>query len=607
MEEGDITVSRRRKCDVHSWKRTKEVRERYSAKRLPGKPQCAHKKTVFKCNELNMQDIRRFHENFYKTCCKKDQDNFILRYTTQDKPKRNRTKTGASKGIVTKYFVKVKPNEKCNKQLVQVCQKAFLNILGIKKDRVQGQCKRHFVTGESPKETRGGDRKSKIFQPKREAVRQFIGRYEPVESHYCRNKTTRLYLPSHLSIRKLWRQYNKNSVEQMKVKYDYFRTVFVDDFNISFKSAGTDKCSRCICLQNKIKLSSTSASEKNKCIIELRCHKLRAKAFTKKIQKVEENTVSFSFDCEKNLTLPKLPDQASYYLRQLYAYNLTVCCGSSKDPQNSNTVSVYAWLENEKPKGSNEISSALYYHLSNFSFENNIGLVNLFCDGCPGQNKNSAFLCMLGYWLCMQAPTQIKEICVTYPVVGHSYLPPDRVFGRIEKVVRSKEVIVTPEEYFEIFSDEGKVIRLGSVECLVRNWKETAKLTLKATSAWHFKISQCKRLYIKRSKSKSVLYRGEAFYNSNLSVYRSLLKKGCCFSRLNPQVLPVGASVIVKTEKLKDVDKLLSKHFGEQWKHNENLVYYKDVIDNRHPVENATCKEDEDDNIYDTDDEDLRI
>lgn len=48
-------------------------------------------------------------------------------------------------------------------------------------------------------------------------------------------------------------------------------------------------------------------------------------------------------------------------------------------------------------------------------------------------------------------PQHIKKLEVIFPVVGHSYLPPDRVFGNIEKVVRKRNTLVTPDEYYEIF------------------------------------------------------------------------------------------------------------------------------------------------------------
>lgn len=55
------------------------------------------------------------------------------------------------------------------------------------------------------------------------------------------------------------------------------------------------------------------------------------------------------------------------------------------------------------------------------------------------------------------APQHIEKLEVIFPVVGHSYLPPDRVFGNIEKVDRIINTLVSPDEYYEIFGTFGSV------------------------------------------------------------------------------------------------------------------------------------------------------
>lgn len=74
-------------------------------------------------------------------------------------------------------------------------------------------------------------------------------------------------------------------------------------------------------------------------MVNLRVHKLRAQA----LRSQETNALIISYDCQKNVPLPKLPNQATYYSRQLYHYNFTVCIGSSHDgcsDQNKNNTMV---------------------------------------------------------------------------------------------------------------------------------------------------------------------------------------------------------------------------------------------------------------------------
>ncbi|KAG8303882.1 hypothetical protein J6590_107782, partial [Homalodisca vitripennis] len=44
----------------------------------------------------------------------------------------------------------------------------------------------------------------------------------------------------------------------------------------------------------------------------------------------------------------------------------------------------------------------------------------------------------------------------------HSFMPPIRVFGRIEKKYRSKEKIISPQQYHDILQEHGTLKLLGS-------------------------------------------------------------------------------------------------------------------------------------------------
>ena len=41
--------------------------------------------------------------------------------------------------------------------------------------------------------------------------------------------------------------------------------------------------------------------------------------------------------------------------------------------------------------------------------------------------------------------------------------------------------------------------------------------------------------------------------------------------------LPIG--IPVKQEKIKDVQNLLRKHYGQDWRDQKNLVYYRELLD----------------------------
>ena len=65
--------------------------------------------------------------------------------------------------------------------------------------------------------------------------------------------------------------------------------------------------------------------------------------------------------------------------------------------------------------------------------------IHLFSDSCPSQNKNSVIMTMLIAFL--ERSKAFSRIRHFFPIRGHSYMPPDRVFGRVEKEYRRKEDI----------------------------------------------------------------------------------------------------------------------------------------------------------------------
>ncbi|CAG4978672.1 unnamed protein product [Parnassius apollo] len=159
--------------------------------------------------------------------------------------------------------------------------------------------------------------------------------------------------------------------------------------------------------------------------------------------------------------LPRIPIQKAFYSRQISLYNLCVM-----DLSEQNNSCLYNWDETESGKGAVSIGSAFYCFLNTQTIPANVKLVRLFCDGCGGQNKNSHVLLKLLFWLQNKSPTHVKKIQVYFPVRGHSFMPADRLFGRVEKDMRKIPVITMRQEYFEIFSKHGRVCELDKDWCL---------------------------------------------------------------------------------------------------------------------------------------------
>lgn len=216
-------------------------------------------------------------------------------------------------------------------------------------------------------------------------------------------------------------------------------------------------------MKSKIELKINE--EENTALLQL--HKARAKQFYQLLRESAENrdALTVTFDMQQIQPLPKTNVGEAYYSRQLGVYNFTVIIHTPHHTRSKN-VFIYTWLESDTGKGSNEVVSAFNHFFENF-IQKRIArrrykTIDLFSDCCPAQNKNTA---ILGYLLRkIENPAiykYVRDIQYLFPVRGHQFLPPDRVFGHIEKVLRKMPIIKTPAEYHEVDDRFGQVFVFG--------------------------------------------------------------------------------------------------------------------------------------------------
>lgn len=536
---------------------------------------------------MTSNDRFRFHRSFYSVPDKISQDNFIIKYVEVTSVKRRRPRNN-SRENGRQFSVKYTIFSRRLKLKIPICKKAFIEILCIKAARLEGVVKRFGESGEMPQERRGGDRKTPNFASRKEAVENFVKRFKPLESHYCRSLIKqRLYLASELNIKKMWRMYSDQALAGYDVKHGYFRKVFNRSFNIGFGSPRQDVCSNCLQLTERMKVA-INEREKQELRTQLRIHKLRAKCYFQYLRDDDPDVQIISFDCQKNLPLPKIPDQSVYYSRQLYLYNLTVVIGSSKTSLTSDNVHAYVWTEDQAAKGANEICTCVYHCLNSINLEGKKKL-RMVADGCGGQNKNAMILTMAMKWLYDSKVIypDLQEVQLIFPVTGHSFIPPDRVFALTEKEIKRRECIVEPQEYMDVIKLHATVHKVG-VDFPVLDWKSQRQENIK--SALHFQISKCKRIILTRSQTNKILIRGETSYRNDSDESASILKRGKRIENIIPSEVETGNAV--KAEKLEDVGKLLEKHYGAEWQTLPHLSYYKNVI--RNVIRNEHNDQDED-------------
>lgn len=422
--------------------------------------------------------------------------------------------------------------------------------------------------------TLGGNRKEQKYAPQKQSIHNFIQKLQCVESHYCRKTKTaeRKYLASELNISKIYKLYKDSEYSNADVKKSYFREIFNTNYNLGFGTPKTDACSKCLELTGKI-ASETDPQKRAFLMTEKRVHSLRAKAFFEKLKEVSEGLKILSFDCQKNLPLPKLPDQMAYYSRQLHFFNFTVVEGASNIPLSKNRVFTYYCMENEFNKDSNLVASAVTHRLNHTDLSN-ISNIRLVADGCGGQNKNCILVGACSKWLLEHQ--NIKEIEMVFPVTGHSFMPADRQFGIAEKKLRKLDVILHPDIIRDVLGETSTLLKLGS-DCPVFNWRDAVKTVVKPTTSWNISFKECKRFILRRSKvSGNVLIRGELYYKSNISKSQNICQRNKIIRDIIPQRLT--HLVAVNKNKLNDVKQLLSKHFGPEWTNIAALSFYNEVF-----------------------------
>ncbi len=572
---------------------------RHCASLGPFKPNCTHSGRFanrYKCQQLSLMDVKSFHQRLYREPVKAVQDQFLVQHMVAENVKRRRVKAADATRSPSTYTVKYYVTN-CQKERIPVCFAAFLRLTGVSKNRLNLLSKKMHHDG-FLSDHRGGFRQASKYEPLKEDIKAFIKLFPVKESHYCRSKVKRNYLSSELNIQKMYRLYRTSRAGTHfaeDVKASYFRFVFVTHFNLGFGSPVTDACSLCISLRERIRTTKgkeadlkilnfrtqyinllfcsvfSDHTEKQNLRVERELHKKRARAFYDFAKDDSDGVCIIAFDCEKNQPLPKVPDSSAYYSRQLYLYNFTVVIGPSRCPLTPTNVKSFCWFETQFAKDSNTIASCVFHILETLDFSQ-YKSIRLVADGCAGQNKNSIMLFMCMNWLFQFAPPNIKKLTLVFPVTGHSYINPDRVFGNIERETKKQACIIQPEELLNIIKKHAEVLYIPET-VTIYDYRTISKQYMKPTDKWPFHIKSCKRLLLEKGQ-KNVLIRGEVHYGFDmLQTGSTLLKKNKTLQG-NVEIPVIPISNVLSAEKKNDVHRLLIKHFGDDWEKRPDLQFY---------------------------------
>ena len=161
------------------------------------------------------------------------------------------------------------------------------------------------------------------------------------------------------------------------------------------------------------------------------------------------------------------------------------------------------WQETEAKRGSCEVASAVLEFLKTSCDLKKYDTIHTFSDSCGGQNRNKNVISMFMY-VC--ETTNIQEWTHTFLESGHSYLPNDTDFGKIEKSKAKQTKIENFNGWVDLIKLHGfNVIEMGGK---VKDINEIQKnLTFRNTNFDNDKFSWLKIRSLKVTKTNpGVMY-----------------------------------------------------------------------------------------------------
>lgn len=517
---------------------------------------CSHKEkasSVCQVANIGYQYIDKFKCSLANIHEKTNQDQFLLNMMSFNSLKRKDRRT-SNRGdrLNVKYYIPTADKEK-----TRICLNAFSSITTIKRKRLNLIAKNFKTNYLSPSEKRGGARITEKSEEITNSIIDHILTFKTRKSHHTRKDSCKSYLPPEMSVNIMFRMWktSREHKNEPTASFSKYYNIFVSKFNISFGHPRQDVCSYCTELKKQI-IEEIDPNQKDELQFKLQNHSRKAKQFFTKMAEKTDKVVSVSFDMMQTQPLPKLSVTDVFYCRQVWLYNITFVI-NSEGIENPSTCQTYTWLETESGRGPDEVCSALMSFLANLenkiklklSPENYPDTLNLFSDSCSAQNKNKYMMTTLLFYVNYKT-TIFKNVNHIFPVRGHSYMPPDRVFGRIEQKLRRKENIVSPNEYYEVFENESSVFVYGK-DFSIYNFKKEASKQLK--SILGFKSTEQKVFsYVKGLKTVGV----SPSY-TDIPVRVSVLKRSTDLSTFqkNLEILPKKSHI--NDAKRKDVASLM--------------------------------------------------
>uniref|UniRef100_A0A8D8SDE5 Uncharacterized protein n=1 Tax=Cacopsylla melanoneura TaxID=428564 RepID=A0A8D8SDE5_9HEMI len=401
----NMSSSKKRKCDPDNWIDKKQKAARNSGeeyRRYRGRGDIVQSKqapsTARGCNvslcrkegcaSLTLESTRKMHVDYYKLSYNEQSLLLLKHIQCQEITRRriNKTDQNSRKMASFSYNIDGKP----------VCCATLAHVFSLSDGRIrtmQGKIKSKEGT---QKDGRGKhtNRPRAIDNDVRDLVREHIRSFPTIESHYGRTNTAKCSLASDLSLKKMFRLFQRDR-ESRNVTYSLYRKIFNSDFKLRFGVPRSDTCKKCDRYFAQLILAENDETE-NRIHEESSSHHMESETAYKQLATDSANSQSTTLcvDLQQVLFTPMLTHADVFYQRQLSSYNFNI------RNMTKNEANMFLWNECIGKRGSKDIASCiLLYVTSNFEKinEGEDRKLIVWSDRCVGQNNNRTMLCLFKF------------------------------------------------------------------------------------------------------------------------------------------------------------------------------------------------------------------
>ncbi|KAL4708557.1 hypothetical protein ACJJTC_014165 [Scirpophaga incertulas] len=411
------------------------------AKREMGPPCSCRMKCYDKFSREQRQHI--FYK-FWSLGNRHQQWTFLTNLVTRKIKRRMLTDVTSKRKFTLIYRLPISSNDKII-DYVNVCKKIFLNTISIS-DQVVNTALNKLDTssGIISTDQRGkhSNHPKQITQVVIESVCNHIQSLQPVESHFTRKRSEKLYLDGDLNYHRLFNMYNEwletNSFEEKAKTERQYRDIVNENFKLSFYVPKKDQCDQCHIYKN----IKTPTEEQ----ITLHEQHIRSKNICRELKQLDKNeskcsngkVASATFDFQKILNAPHGQLSVLYYKRKLSVFHFTIFDLANKE------AFCYMWHECEGKRGASDVSSCLLKYITKKQAEG-VTDFRFWSDNCAGQNRNRIVFAFYMY-VAQKFNISIKH---TFLEKGHTQAEGDSVHALIEHSSKNK-LVYTPMEWFSL-------------------------------------------------------------------------------------------------------------------------------------------------------------